>query len=301
LGGVPHYWGGGAISERNNMKIFTQSSTPSTAYVRTRQIGDDTLVMETKTKHFRPAKGSGPAVSLVGVVHIGDAVYYKQLQAFLDKQNVVLFERVKPPKQPLATPTPAPISATPTTSPTPRPPASMQKRLAETLGLTFQLTEIQYNRPFFVNSDLSFDDLKTLAAQGGKATEEQLNGLVGMLSGQGFMGELMNGMMDRMDKNPRQKRYFKRFLMQTLTTQGLMESALGKAKPGEMSMQDLIIVERNKAVMKDLQTTIATKKPRTIAIFYGAGHMEDMEKRLITEMAYKPAEERWFTAIVDKK
>jgi hypothetical protein len=285
------------------MKLFpqTQNTPAPVVYVRTRQIGVDTLVMETKTKSFRPAKGNGPIISLVGVVHIGDAVYYKQLQTLLDKQNIVLYERVKPPKQPFATPTPAsaPIAPT-TTGPTPRPPASMQKRLAETLGLTFQLTEIQYNRPFFINSDLSFDDLRTLAAQGGKATEEQLSSLTGSLTGQGFMGEFMNGMMDRMDKNPRQKRYFKRFLMQTLSTAGLMETALGKSKPGQMSMQDLIIVERNKEVIKDLKTTI-TKKPRTIAIFYGAGHMEDLEKRLITEMAYKPAEERWFVAIVDKK
>jgi hypothetical protein len=280
------------------MKIFTQTS--STTYVRTRQIGDDTLVMETKTKDFISSGGNGPVISLVGVMHIGDAAYYKQLQAFLDKQNVVLFERVKPPKKPLVTPTPAPVTSAATGS-TPRPPASMQKRLAETLGLTFQLTEIQYNRPFFINSDLSFDDLKTLAAQGGQATEAQLNSLLGMLSGQGFMGEFMNGMMDRMDKNPRQKRYFKRFLMQTLTTQGLMESALGKAKPGEMSMNDLIIIERNKAVIKDLQEVISTKKPRTVAIFYGAGHMADLEKRLVEEMKYKPMKERWFTAIIDKK
>jgi hypothetical protein len=283
------------------MKLFTQSAPPSTAttYVRTRQIGDYTLIMETKTKWFRPAKGIGPAISLVGVVHIGDAVYYKQLQAFLDKQNVVLYERVKPPKKPLATPETTPVPTA--TGPTPRPPASMQKRLAETLGLTFQLTEIQYNRPFFVNSDLSFDDLKTLAAQGGKATEEQLGSLMGTLTGQGFMGEFMNGMMDRMNKNPRQKRYFKRFLMQTLATPNMMEAALGKAKPGQMSLGDLIIIERNKAVMKDLQSTIAIQKPRTVAIFYGAGHMEDLEKRLVTELGYKTVEERWFAAITDKK
>jgi hypothetical protein len=274
------------------------------SYVRTRQIGDDTLLLETETRRFVPLRGSGPSISLVGVMHIGDAAYYKQLQAFLDKHDVVLYERVKPPKKSLATPTPTPVPVQPTTSPTPRPPASMQKRLAETLGLTFQLTEIQYDRPFFVNSDLSLDDLTTLAAQGGKATQEQLGSLMGTLTGQGFMGEFMNGMMDRMDKNPRQKRYFKRFLMQTLATPNMMEVALGKTKPDEMSLGDLIIVERNKAVIKDLQTAISTnistKKPRTIAVFYGAGHMKDMQERLLHELRYKPVEDRWFVAITDK-
>jgi hypothetical protein len=115
------------------------------------------------------------------------------------------------------------------------------------------------------------------------------------------MGAFMNGMMDKMDKNPRQKRYFKRFLMQTLSTPGMMEAGLGTAPKGQMSLNDLIIVERNKAVITDTKNTILTKKPRTLAIFYGAGHMEDMEKRVIKELGYKPADTRWFTAITDKK
>ena len=275
-------------------------------YIRTRQlsnVSNDTLVLESRIQRFVPTRGnSSPILSLVGVVHIGEASYYKQIQSFLDTQNIVLYERVKPPKKlPTPTPTPEPIASPTQTAPPPRPPASIQKRLADTLGLTFQLTEIHYDRPFFINSDLSVDDLRTIASKSGKGTEDQLNGLLGMLTGQGFMGAFMNGMMDRMDKNPRQRAYFKRFLMQTLSTQGMMETALGGAPAGQMSLGDLIIVERNKAVISDVKSTIATKKPRTLSVFYGAGHMEDMQKRLITELGYKPTETRWIPAITDKK
>jgi len=36
--------------------------------------------------------------------------------------------------------------------------------------------------------------------------------------------------------------------------------------------------------------------PRSIAIFYGAAHMEDMERQLTRELHYMPVREHWFSA-----
>src|SRR5207302_791505 len=56
-----------------------------------------------------------------------------------------------------------------------------------------------------------------------------------------------------------------------------------------------IISERNKVALKGLGEQIAAGK-KTIAVFYGAGHLADMEKRLTTDFHLKRASERWLTA-----
>src|SRR6185295_4905949 len=51
--------------------------------------------LEVASRSFESDKG--PLVWLVGAVHVGDKAYYEQLQKLLDSNEVVLFERVKPP------------------------------------------------------------------------------------------------------------------------------------------------------------------------------------------------------------
>ncbi len=46
---------------------------------------------------FAAAKEGQPHVSLEGAVHVGEGSFYEGLQGFLDAQDVVLFEGVKPP------------------------------------------------------------------------------------------------------------------------------------------------------------------------------------------------------------
>ena len=56
-----------------------------------------TLRLEIATREYAMPRGPGPTVSLAGAVHIADAEFYEQLQAYLDGLDVVLFEGVKPP------------------------------------------------------------------------------------------------------------------------------------------------------------------------------------------------------------
>src|SRR5262249_24337055 len=60
----------------------------------------------------------------------------------------------------------------------------------------------------------------------------------------------------------------------------------------------VIIQERNQVVLRDLASELrGPDRPRSIAVFYGAGHMADLEKRLRADLAYRPRTERWLTAI----
>jgi hypothetical protein len=50
-------------------------------------------------------------------------------------------------------------------------------------------------------------------------------------------------------------------------------------------------------VVDDVRRAVREKpRPRSIAIFYGAGHMTDLEQRLREALGYRPSEERWLTA-----
>ena len=56
-----------------------------------------------------------------------------------------------------------------------------------------------------------------------------------------------------------------------------------------------IITERNKKCFEVLDKQLQVGK-KTIAIFYGAGHLPDMEKRLTSDYGMKREGEKWLMA-----
>src|SRR6185436_19487934 len=94
--------------------------------------------------------------------------------------------------------------------------------------------------------------------------------------------------------------------LQAITKLALIE-AFGALK-GDMSqmqgmpeelkqLMDVLIRERNKAVMEDLRAELkSAKRTDSIAIFYGAGHLADLEKRLSRDLHYRPGEQIWLPA-----
>jgi hypothetical protein len=56
-----------------------------------------------------------------------------------------------------------------------------------------------------------------------------------------------------------------------------------------------IITERNKVALQQLAKQIGAGKKR-IGVFYGAGHLPDMEKRLIADFKLKRGDQQWLTA-----
>ena len=65
---------------------------------------------------------------------------------------------------------------------------------------------------------------------------------------------------------------------------------------------EVIINDRNQVVIDDLKKIIETEpQAKNIAVFYGAGHMNDMVDRLKDQLGYEPStyaeSERWRKAI----
>lgn len=69
-----------------------------------------------------------------------------------------------------------------------------------------------------------------------------------------------------------------------------------KGKNAMDKLMGVIIDERNDVVIKDLQKyTKKENPPKSISVFYGAGHMRGLEDSIVSKMGYKPAGDEWLT------
>lgn len=64
-------------------------------YLRVTEV-DGVVALDIAVTRFETELENQPSISLVGVAHIGDADYYKSLQAALDAHDIVLYESVMP-------------------------------------------------------------------------------------------------------------------------------------------------------------------------------------------------------------
>jgi hypothetical protein len=240
----------------------------------------DATALETAIVRFRKADGTGPTVDLIGAVHIADKPYYEQLNRDFAKYDAVLYELVA--KKGTRVPKGGRKGADSILS-------SVQKGMKSMLELSFQLDDVDYTAKNLVHADLSPEEF----AQSMKDNNESVT--------QMFMRMLTYGMskqgkadddgakllMALFDKN--------RALMlkRTMADQfANMDDAMAVLSGPNGST---LIQERNKRALAVLKTEMASGKQK-LAIFYGAGHMSDMQKRLEADFHLKPASTRWLRA-----
>ena len=84
-------WGASPVHAQGGA---SKPTTDDQAWTASRTEADGRLVLETATRTF--TRDGAPAITLVGVAHIGTADYYRGLQAILDAHDLVLYESVYP-------------------------------------------------------------------------------------------------------------------------------------------------------------------------------------------------------------
>ncbi len=264
--------------------------------------------MQIALRKFLPARHPGPAIWLAAVMHVGQPDYYRALQRFLDARTVVLYEGINPEARPrhahpstaAATNLPLPSAQTDTNAP-----YSMQSTLARSLGLVFQLEAIDYDRTNFLNSDLSILQIQRImaaqaptAAPGQKgASNASFNTLLQIMDGSTFLGSLFKIGMQFIALNPKLQALAKLALIEAV---GRLKGDLSDMRGVPQDWKQLIkvlIEARNQNLMADLNSELKKIPPSgSIAVFYGAGHMDDLEKRITVRLHYLPADELWLTA-----
>jgi len=256
-----------------------------TKFIRLRR--DDNrrpAAMETAVVHYTSLARPGVIVDLVGAVHVGDRSYYDELNKLFESYDVVRYELVAPegtrvPKGGRKGPSTHPIGV-------------MQEGMSSVLELSHQLNCVDYTRKNFVHADMSPDDFN-------KAMEDRGESFFQMflrLMGTGIAQNAAGGSGGINDAALLMALFSKDRAIQLKTIMAQQFEALD----GQMSALDgpggsTIITERNKRCFDVLAKQLQAGKKR-IAIFYGAGHLPDMERRLTTDYGFLRSSQSWLAA-----
>lgn len=292
-------------------------------YLRIDESQTERIELQVAIRKLEPGTNTAPVIWLAAVTHIGETNYYRALQEHLTKHDLVLFEAVLPEKK--GGWTGEQFSRIRGPIPEIEAEANLQTELAHSLGLAFQLEAIDYNKTNYRNSDISVEGIQRLmmppgyrpAKKGEKpapkkksaqaeATEEpneSFDQLMQIMQGKGFLGGLVKFGVSMIAANPRLQAVTKLTFIEVLG--GLKgDLAQTKAVPPQMAeLLKVLIHGRNQVVVDDLQKELQrSQPPASISVFFGAGHMDDLERRIRRQLGYRPGEDVWVLAFgVDLK
>ena len=243
---------------------------------------DDPIAMQTSVVTFRRPEGRDEvSVDLIGAVHVADKGYFEKLNRQFKQYDALLYELVAPKEHNI-----------PAAGKSRHPIGQMQQSMKSMLDLSYQLEEVDYTKSNFVHADMSPDEFARVMNERGESfLQIMMRAMGAAMAKQSATGrstdfELLFA-FGASDRSLRLKRI--------LSTQFSDLELSMKAIEGEKG--STIIGQRNKKALDVLQREIASGKKR-IGIFYGAGHLPDMEKRMKKRFAMEPQRDsvKWLTA-----
>lgn len=222
-------------------------------------------------------------VDLIGAVHVGEKAYYEALNKQFESYDAVLYELVAPPG------TRVPKGSKPGGHPV----AFLQNGMKDLLGLEHQLEYIDYTKANLVHADMSPEEFaKSMQDRGESAATMLLRLVMAGMARQATEAsqakssetELLMALFDR-NRSLRLKRLVAEQFADLETAMAALNGSDGST----------LITERNKVALAKLEKEWSQGRKR-VAIFYGAGHLPDMAKRLTADFKLHPTERSWLTA-----
>lgn len=246
-----------------------------------RDADGEPVALETPIIHLAskdPAR-AGLTVDLIGAVHVGEKAYYAKLNKQFDQYDAVLYELVS---QKDTRPTPGSRSGNPI--------STLQVGMKNVLELQFQLDAIDYHKKNFVHADMSPEQFaKSMENRG-----ESMWTMMAQMWGAGIAaqagkssGSETDLLFALFDKN--RAIQLKRYMA------GQMEDLEGAMHLLDGPQGSAILTERNKAALKVLGDEIVDGKKK-LAIFYGAAHLSDMERRIHEDYGLERTSIEWLEA-----
>lgn len=256
-----------------------QSSSPSAGdFLRFERLAAARAQLQTSVRRYR-LESSGQVVSLVGAVHIADREYYREIQEELDSHDLTLFEMVGDPDH--------------------RPDPEIQQRLSsigqlqmmmeQLLEFTHQMHAIDYKRKNLRHADLT-------GLQFARALREK--GLFNF-SAQGLLRGIgpafLQGLAVQAAMRGNDDQSVNRLRWQMAKSMTQLDTQMGLLGVEDIeNPDDLIIGIRNDHAWKVLEEALP-EGHRRIAIFYGAAHLPDFQRRLL-KSGWVLEETRWIGA-----
>jgi hypothetical protein len=260
------------------------AAAEETKFIRLKRSNDNRpSAMETAVVRYQSSKQPGVEVDLVGAVHVGDKSYYDDLNKLFEGYEVVLYELVAPegtriPKGGRKGASTHPIGL-------------MQDGMSSILELSHQLNCVDYTRKNFVHADMSPDDFNKSMEERGESFVQMFLRLMGSGIAQnasGGGGANDTALLLALFSKDRALALKTVMAQQFESLEGAMAALDG---PGGSA----ILTERNKRCFDVLDKQLEAGKKR-IAIFYGAAHLPDMERRLVGDYGFKRSGESWLSA-----
>jgi hypothetical protein len=244
------------------------------------------VALETSVTRYELINEQGDriTVDLIGAVHIGEKEYFAALNKRFEKYESLLYELVAPEG------TVIPKGGGRGDGIPTNPIAALQIGMQSVLGLEFQLEHIDYTKKNFKHADMSPEEF----GESMKANDESISKYAMRAIGQsmamqsaGRGGDSM-GMLIAMFSKNKELRMRRSFAKQIKDMEAGMVVFQGRNG-------STIIDHRNAKCMEILKQEIADGK-RNLAIFYGAGHLPDMQRRLMSDFKMKRGGQQWLEA-----
>lgn len=243
--------------------------------------------VETDAEALRAGRREPVQVDLVAAVHLGGRAYYDALDRLFTEYDCVLYELVAPPNARVPKPGRKPAGMI----------GSAQQGLTQLLGLEYQLDRIDYTADNFVHADLSPREFDAAMAKRGESWWTMFTRLMRESMARAERGEATPGadvgfgeMLGLLfGGGPERQVRLRRIMAEQFTDMEVLTAAFG----GEDG--STLITDRNTAALEVLRTRIA-RGDRRIAIFYGAAHMDDFDRRLRRDFGVQPRDTAWLEA-----
>ena len=260
---------------------------PGSEWIRVqRDDRDRPVAMQTAVVRYVPRDANQPSVSvdLIGAVHVADRAYYDQLNQDFEQYDALLYELVAPQGT---------IITKEDVESNGHPVRSMQNGMKLLFELDHQLEGIDYTKENFVHADMS----PTEFAQAMEDRDESIMQLFFRMMGRGIaqqsklQAEGRSTDFDMLSAFFSQNRALSLKRAMADQFENMDSMIVGLGGPNGTTL----IAGRNQVALDVLQGQLEDGKEK-IGIFYGAGHLVDMDKRLRERFDLKPVSVRWLTA-----
>jgi hypothetical protein len=258
--------------------------------IRRDSTGQPTALVTAVVRFASKSGEGGVVVDLVSAVHVADRAYYEKLNERLDQYDVVLYELVAPEG------TRIPKGGRRNSD---NPIAFLQQLATLVLDLDLQTEQIDYTRKHFVHADLSPEQMAEAIRNRGDDGVTLFLSIASDLLRQQNRQELKKGKgaqatepevdLLSMVLDPDGAAKLKRLMAEQMEALESPDGGIGA------TLSTILIADRNKAAMKVLGRELAKGKKK-IAIFFGAAHMPDFEKRLSEDLGLTRQREEWIQA-----
>lgn len=255
-------------------------------YIRFLESPDGTSSLQTAVARFQK---DGSVVDLVSVVHLADSEYFDDMNRLLANYDAVLYEMVGGQFTPGEDSSAPPEAGMPDVR-------SLQKMATTFLGLEYQLDGIDYSGANFVHADIDWEQYQDLMIAKNQTFATLFTRALN-LAQEGDPEDLPTSEIDL-------PKLFSRILTAVRTGDGSelkrsMAPMLGDSEDFITQLEGeegtVIVTERNKVVLQKLEEVMKAKNRGMYAIFYGGGHMPDLEERLLAE-GYRKGAVVWMDA-----